>query len=155
MRSAETDGYASIGDAFSGYEHFVHWGWAADETILDPQRPESLMYEVGADGTRRLVSAMYLLPPGATMADVPDLGDERAVWHDHDNLCWTPDRRLAGVLLDGECFPGGEHVVSPPMLHVWIVEHPCGPFAGIEGHGNACAHAHHAGSGGGGRGASG
>jgi hypothetical protein len=29
------------------------------------------------------------------------------------------------------------------MLHVWITEHPCGPFAGIEGsHGDGCAHNH-------------
>jgi hypothetical protein len=32
------------------------------------------------------------------------------------------------------------------MLHVWVVENECGPFAGIEGgagsHGETCEHAH-------------
>jgi hypothetical protein len=29
------------------------------------------------------------------------------------------------------------------MIHVWLIEHPCGPFAGIEGsHGEGCDHGH-------------
>jgi hypothetical protein len=30
----------------------------------------------------------------------------------------------------------------PPMLHVWITDHPCGPFAGLEGHGGSCVQDH-------------
>jgi hypothetical protein len=85
---------------------------------------------------------MYLLPPGSTMDDVPDLGDPRAIWHDHDDLCWSSDGRLAGILVDGQCRPGGVHRVSPPMIHVWIVDHPCGPFAGLGTHGDGCEHDH-------------
>ena len=33
----------------------------------------------------------------------------------------------------------GEFRPTQPMLHVWVDEHPCGPFAGIEGsHGSGC-----------------
>jgi hypothetical protein len=31
---------------------------------------------------------------------------------------------------------------TAPMLHVWLEDTPCGPFAGIEGHGGSCDHAH-------------
>jgi hypothetical protein len=137
VTDAEAAGYRSIGDAFTGYEHLVHPEHQADETILDPTRPESLVYRV-ENGERTYVSAMYLLPPGATMADVPDI-DERAVWHLHDDLCFDDEGRLAGVFRDGTCLFGGEHRVTAPMLHVWVVDHPCGPFAGIEGHGETCA----------------
>jgi hypothetical protein len=133
---AEADGYRSIGDAITGYEHFVHWDRAADEVTLDPTRPESLVYEVGPEGARELVSAMYLLPPGSTMEEAPDLGDETAVWHTHDNLCWSEDRRVVGLLIGDRCVPEGEPAPSVPMMHVWLDEHECGPFAALEGHGD-------------------
>jgi hypothetical protein len=142
IAAAEAAGYRSIGDAFTGFEHLVHPDQAADPTVLDPTRPESLVYRV-EDGEKTYVSAMFILPPGSTMDDVPDLGDERAVWHLHDDLCFDEEGRLAGVFRDGQCLFGGEHRITPPMLHVWVVDHPCGPFAGIEGrHGDGCAHQH-------------
>jgi hypothetical protein len=145
--AAEEDGFVSIGDGRgSGYEHFVNAANLADRDILDPEHPESLVYEIGADGTRTLASAMYILPPGSTMDDVPDVGGSLTVWHDHQNLCWNDTGQIAGVLVDGTCRPSGVLRVSPPMLHVWVVENECGPFAGIEGgagsHGETCEHAH-------------
>lgn len=134
---AEADGYRSIGDASTGHEHLVHAGYALDERILDPSAPESLVYRVDGD-RRELVSAMYVLPPGSTMADVPDLGDDRAVWHTHDDLCFDETGRVTGRSMDGRCVNGGVRVITPPMLHVWIVEHPCGPFAALDGHGGGC-----------------
>ena len=145
--AAEADGFRSIGDGFTGFEHFVHYDYLANATILDADEPESLVYKVGTSGTRELVSAMYILPTGSTMADVPDVAGAMTPWHDHRNLCWTPDGRLAGLFVDGKC-SAGEHRITPPMLHVWIVDHVCGPFAGIEGgstpqtHEECPAHSH-------------
>jgi hypothetical protein len=28
------------------------------------------------------------------------------------------------------------------MLHVWLVDNPCGPFAGVEGHGSGDCSTH-------------
>ncbi|HVM20486.1 MAG TPA: hypothetical protein VM307_11040 [Egibacteraceae bacterium] len=141
VATATAAGYRSIGDAITGYEHYVHPARTASARILDPRRPESLVYRVEGS-RRRLVSVMYILPPGSTMADVPDLGDQRAAWHLHEDLCWDDDGRVAGLLVDGRCVPSGRHVVTPPMLHVWLIDHPCGPFAGLNGHGDACRHEH-------------
>lgn len=141
-RWAEVDdarraGYRSIGDGVTGFEHYVHPRRLTDAAVLDARRPESLVYEV--DGQRRtLVSAMYILEPGATLADVPELGDQRAQWHRHRDLCWDADGTIAGLFRNGRCVPAGIRVVTPPMLHVWVTPHPCGPFAGLEGHGTAC-----------------
>jgi hypothetical protein len=144
---AEADGFVSIGDGRrSGYEHFINAAYLADPDILDPEHPESLVYEIAPDGTKTLASAMYILPPGSTMDDVPDVGGSLTVWHDHQNLCWNDTGQIAGVLVDGTCRPGGVLRVSPPMLHVWVVENPCGPFAGIDdgatSHGDSCDHTH-------------
>jgi hypothetical protein len=83
---------------------------------------------------------MYILSVGKTMDDVPDIAGELTTFHDHTNLCFS-GTRVVGLAEDGECPQGSVLLVTPPMLHVWMVEHPCGPFAGIEtsGHGTTCA----------------
>jgi hypothetical protein len=147
--AAEEAGYRSIGDAITGFEHYVHREHTANATVLDPGEIESLVYRVEDDGSRTLVSGMYILPPGSTMDDVPDIAGPITAWHDHQNLCWDPDdpARLAGILVNGTCVPGGVFRATAPMLHVWVEPHPCGPFAGIEGgpasHGEGCDAAHH------------
>ncbi len=108
---------------------------------LDARRIESIVARVNADGTKQVVSAMYILEFGKGMSDTPEIAGDLTTWHDHQNLCWEGNR-LGGRLVDGVCQPGGELRPTPPMLHVWMVPHPCGPFAGIEGHGAGCGHTH-------------
>ena len=134
-------GYESIGDGGSGYEHFVNWSYLEDGHELDSSRIESIVTKRNANGTRSIASALYILETGKTFADVPEIAGELTTWHDHQNLCWD-GHRLAGTLVNGVCTPGGEFRGTPPMLHVWIVPHECGPFAGIDGHGSDCSHSH-------------
>lgn len=135
-------GYQSIGDSITGFEHFVHAGYLDDGIDLDPTRIESIVLRV-AGGTKTVESAMYILGPTATMADVPDIAGELTTWHDHQNLCWDGLRVVAITRSDGTC-PRGEFRATPPMLHVWLTDQACGPFSGIEGiHGAGCgAHSH-------------
>ena len=130
---AEAEGWFSIGDGVTGYEHFVNPSTFDDGKILDPTAPESLVYQL-ENGERKLVAAMYMLPPGSTLADVPELGGALTQWHIHDNLCFTTSGRVAGLRAPGgPCEPplviGGEN----PMIHVWIVSHRCGPFSALDG----------------------
>lgn len=135
-------GYQSIGDAVTGFEHYVHAEYLVDGIDLDPARIESIVLRV-ADGVKTVVSAMYVLGPAATMADVPEIAGELTTWHDHQNLCWDGLRVVAVTRGDGTC-PRGEFRATPPMLHVWLTDQTCGLFSGIEGiHGRGCgAHAH-------------
>ena len=71
---AEAAGFHSIGDADSGHEHYVQWDWIDDDVWLDPDAPESLVYEPQADGSKKLVSAMYMLPRDTALEDIPDYG---------------------------------------------------------------------------------
>ena len=137
-------GYQSIGDGRrpGTFEHFVHADYLRDGRELDPSRIESIVLE-NTGGGKRVASAMYILEMGKTMEDVPDVAGDLTTWHDHQNLCWDEAGvRLAGVLINGRCFPRGTFQPTPPMLHVWVQEHPCGPFAGIDGHGERCSHGH-------------
>ena len=63
---AEADGFISIGDAVTGDEHFVKLSYFDDKHILNPDYPESLVYEPQPDGRKKLAAAMYMLKPGTT-----------------------------------------------------------------------------------------
>ncbi len=151
---AEAAGFRSIGDAGTGHEHFIQWDWINDDVVLDPDFPESLVYEPQPDGSKKLVSAMYMLPRTVALEDVPDIGGALMQWHIHDDLCFTKGDapKVAGLTdREGRC---PSHLVKfdpAPMIHVWIVPHPCGPFAALEGVGagqilpgqeRLCDHAH-------------
>jgi hypothetical protein len=134
---AEAFGFKSIGDANTGHEHFIQWDWINDDVILDPDQPESLVYEPQPDGSKKLVSAMYMLPDDVALSDVPDIGGALMQWHVHDDLCFTNDPaqpRVAGQTnAAGGCSNGLVKFAPSPMIHVWITPHRCGPFAALEG----------------------
>jgi hypothetical protein len=136
-RTAEAAGYHSIGDAGTGYEHFIKWDAIDDQVWLDPDHPESLVYTPQADGSKQLVSAMFMLPSTVALTDVPDIGGKLMQWHIHDNLCFTTDPvapQVAGLTnADGSCRTGLRTFVPAPMIHVWIVPNKCGPFSALEG----------------------
>jgi hypothetical protein len=131
---AQANGFTSIGDAVTGHEHFINVANFTDGRILDPDHPESLVYEPQPDGGKKLVSAMYMLDPTKTLNDVPDIGGKLTQWHIHNNLCFTPTGQVAGLTaVDGSCRPGLNKGNQAPMIHVWITKNPCGPFAALEG----------------------
>ena len=58
-------GYHTIGDAHTGFEHFVNWNLIADGRVLDPDYPESLVFKVDTDtGKKTLGGAMFMANPG-------------------------------------------------------------------------------------------
>jgi hypothetical protein len=129
-------GYRSIGDGLTGDEHFIKWADVNDGHILDPTRPESLVYEV-RNGRQEVAAAMYMLPFGSRFTDAPDVGGALTQWHVHQDLCLTDspdDKTLSGFVgVNGTCPPGSSKAGDTPMLHVWVVPNVCGPFAALEG----------------------
>jgi hypothetical protein len=143
--SVEAAGYTWIGDGRrpGGFEHFVNGAYLTDGRELDPDHIESIVLQRQLDGSERVVTAMYILEWGKTLADAPDIAGSLTTWHDHQNLCWDGNGKLAGIVVNGQCRPGGTFRPTPPMMHVWLTDPPCGPFSGVEGHGaEGCAHTH-------------
>jgi hypothetical protein len=132
--TAEAAGFHSIGDAVTGDEHYINLDYFHDGRILDPDHPESLVYEPDGKGGKKLVAAMFMLETGQTLADAPDVGGKLTQWHIHNNLCFTTSAVVAGLTSPGGACPA-PLVKGPdtPMIHVWIRPHPCGPFAALEG----------------------
>ena len=130
---AEAAGFRSIGDGLTGTEHLVNQANMDDDIILDPNRPESLVYDV-KDGKQTLAAAMYMVKRGTPLADVPKLGGALMQWHTHQNLCYNDQGKVSGITnAQGDCPPGLVKPEETPMIHVWIRPHPCGPFAALEG----------------------
>jgi hypothetical protein len=130
-------GFHSIGDGATGHEHYIQWDWIDDEVWLDPDYPESLVFEPQPDGTKRLVSAMFMLPSRYPIDEVPDWGGALMQWHVHGDLCFTNDPvapQVAGLKpIGGSCAPPLVDATMAPMIHVWITPHECGPFAALDG----------------------
>jgi hypothetical protein len=139
-QAAYNAGFRSIGDSLTGDEHMVNWSYLDDSHVLDPMYPESLVYNT-RNGTPTLEAAMFMLSLGQRFSDIPPLFDGPLTqWHIHNNLCFrnlggNPEQQMVAGLTDelGNCPPGEEKSVPVPMIHVWIVRNPCGPFAALEG----------------------
>jgi len=135
--AAYAAGYRSIGDAFTGWEHYIKWSLTNDGHELDANYPESLVYQVMPTGEKRLAAAMYLLEPPRTLDQVPDLGGPMTQFHEHNDLCWYPRGDAWQVTLVGAppipCPTGAVRKEVVPMIHVWVIPSECGPFAALEG----------------------
>ncbi len=133
----EAAGFHSIGDGATGHEHYIQWDWIDDDKVLDPDYPESLVFEPQPDGSKELVSAMFMMPSGTPLDEVPDFGGALMQWHVHGDLCFTDDPvapKVAGVKPVGTpCAPPLVDGTMSPMIHVWIRPHECGPFAALDG----------------------
>lgn len=125
-------GFVSIGDGFLGHEHYLNVANMNDDKILDPDHPESLVFDTTVS-PKKLVAAMYMLNKGDTLEDVPELGGKLTQWHVHDNLCFSGPRVAGLTDAEGNCGPGLTKGDATPMIHVWTEPHPCGPFAALEG----------------------
>jgi hypothetical protein len=96
--------------------------------ILDPMRPQALVYARTAHGLK-LIGAMFQMPSADRWG--PDPGGPLTQWHQHEGICITPfGFELSFATPFWSCPVGAIIVTTPPMLHVWIVDNgKAGPFA--------------------------
>jgi hypothetical protein len=100
--------------------HYYSAVYYADGRILDPSRPEFVMY----DNAHRLLGAMFVDHGRAG----PQVGGPLTVWHTHciaQMPCLLSGNRLVPSEA-AECL--GHPQVSDWMLHVWLVPNRLGPF---------------------------
>ena len=128
FEKAKADGFEPL---WSDREHYQNRAFVFDDKILDADRPEFLMYRDTPRG-KLLVGFMYFTR--SLEEHGPTLGGSLAPWHYHP---WNGRGYCAegGILPvsrpdgQGRC-PRGERVSrSAEMLHVWLVDHPLGPYA--------------------------
>jgi hypothetical protein len=105
---------------------FEHKGHQSDSAILDPSRPEMLVF-ARAGGRAVLLGVVFQMPRAGQRG--PQVGGATTTWHAH-NLCvglLPPGFSL--VTPYGTCPFLTAQVTVPEMMHVWVVESAAGPFA--------------------------
>jgi hypothetical protein len=134
FEAAQAEGYEQMTGKGGRYRplflpaHFINKGYVEDGRVLDPERPEGLMYMKTLDGGMKLVGVMYVAPRGEGPTD------DRALtqWHTHIRLCIDYDEDT-GVVVSlkrlGGCSEGSSPVSELEMMHVWLFDHPDGPLA--------------------------
>ena len=135
-----------IGDGrrAGGYEHFVQQDYMTDG-LRARSRPHRVD-RAAAPGRRQRARGHRDVHPRAGQDD-GRRARRRRVAHDvarpPEPVLGRRTAKLAGIVVNGVCRPGGTFRATAPMMHVWLTDPPCGPFAGVEGHGAGdCAHTH-------------
>lgn len=104
-----------------------------DAHILDPERPETLVYAVGASGEPVLLGAMFQMDHIGQRGPAP--AGPLMVWHGHDHICLSPlPPFLAGMTGPYGVCPLGSLTmpITNEMLHVWTVPGAPDPFGELD-----------------------
>lgn len=119
--AAVAAGYRAEGITGTDF-HADNPAYADDDRILDPARPETLVYARRDDGSAALLGAMFQMPglrnPG------PAVGGSLTVWHAHEQVCLgLLPPALAGLTSPLGVCPAGSVTVAltNEMIHVWTV----------------------------------
>jgi hypothetical protein len=125
-QAAIADGYTPDGPMLGMERHYKNKAYEKDGKVLDPERPELLVYASNG-GRQILLGAAYVMPKASTPG--PQIGGSLTRWHAH-NICVTLLPPAFGLVSPfGTCPTGSVAITLPEMIHVWSVDYPGGPYA--------------------------
>jgi hypothetical protein len=120
-------GYRPGGGANLGSTHWMNQAYVDAGYVMDPHRPQGLVYANTKHGPV-LLGAMFQMKHIGQFG--PDPGGPLTAWHQHENICVTPIGFEFSLMTPFATCPfGAINISASPMLHVWIVDNPGGPFA--------------------------
>ena len=109
VNTALADGFKPLGFEPNGLHHYISKAYRDDPSVLDPSKPESIVYGTLPDASMRPIGVMYMMPkPGLAG---PQPGGCLMTWHSHGFPFATLGQQ------------------SAQMVHVWTIPVPGGPFA--------------------------
>jgi hypothetical protein len=127
IRAGMRAGYVQLTQDLPGIAaHFVNVQYLTDGIIMDPTKPEFLLYTKRLDGNWRLVGVMFYDEKAGDTP--PSFFGPLDVWHLHEDLCFTgPSVRVVATAADCK---GGNFVAKTAwQLHVWTAPGSLGVFS--------------------------
>ena len=126
-RNAWAAGYRPGGPDSMPSTHWMNQRYVEAGYVMDPLHPQGLVYANSKHGPV-LLGAMFQMKKIGQFG--PDPGGPVTAWHQHENICFTPlGVEFSLMTPTATCPLGAINISAPPMLHVWIVSNPGGPFA--------------------------
>jgi hypothetical protein len=126
LEDAIAAGFVLPANATGTDVHIDNPGFKKDGRVLDPERPETLVYAIEG-GRATLLGVVYVMEQAGVPAPQP--GGPITRWHAH-NICLTALPPGFGIVSPfGSCPALSLNVTTPEMMHVWVVDNPAGPFA--------------------------
>ena len=120
-------GYRPGGGPNLGSTHWMNQANVDAGYVMDPHHPQGLVYANSKHGPV-LLGAMFQMKRIGQFG--PDPGGPLTAWHQHENICFSPlGLEFSFMTPFGTCPLGAIDISASPMLHVWIVDNPSGPFA--------------------------
>ena len=120
-------GYRPGGPANMPSTHWMNDAYVKAGYVMDPHRPQGLVYANTQRGPV-LLGAMFQMQSINQFG--PDPGGPLTAWHQHENICFSPFGFEFSLMTPfATCPLGSFDLTASPMLHVWIVDNPGGPFA--------------------------
>lgn len=107
------------------YFHAENRRYSNDDSYLDAERPETLVYADVPGRPLVLIGVMFAMPRG-TRGPTP--GGPITRWHWHQ-VCARGDRRGLNPRADGSCPPGTRLRAGSEMMHVWFTRDLRSAFA--------------------------
>ena len=112
------------GGNLGGSTHWMNQRYVDAGYVLDPHRPQGLVYADTRHGPV-LLGAMFQMKAIGQFG--PDPGGPLTAWHQHENICVTPIGFEFSLMTPFATCPIGAIDISvSPMLHVWFVDNPKG-----------------------------
>jgi hypothetical protein len=115
----------AAGDDAVGYLHAEQRRFSDDRHVLDPRRPEALIYATQPGHEPVLIGAMFSVPRGVRG---PTPSGPIARWHSHI-VCTRGHKRGLAPLANGNCPKGSVRTQGSEMLHLWFTKDLRSAFA--------------------------
>lgn len=128
IKTAMADGYIQITQDLPGIAaHFEKPAYMTDGDIMDPQKPEFLLYTKRLTGQWQFIGVMFYSEK--VTANPPSYFGPLDAWHYHTDLCFTAGAQVSTVADASKC-PGGVFVAQTAwQMHVWVLPNVNGVFA--------------------------
>ena len=97
--------------------HFYHPVWSRDGQLMNPDRPEVLLFSKRMDGNWRLVGFMFTQE--TVNETPPSFFGPLDAWHRHENLCFTAGAGVSVKPNKEACVGGVFTAVTAWQMHVW------------------------------------